>query len=224
MKKLFIVVLLYLCIACTGKYELKINDDLSVQETITGLEDNDFYDGYYNSSRERVVDFVSSMFKDEISKKGYSFNTVSENTLYGGQAKKIYDTIDEYFNNSTVYEQYFESWNVKNDDGIITISLDKKKVGNGTGIDRAVVNDGTVSIILPFKVLENNAKSKNGDTYTWNINSYKGKKIYIKFDSKHLTNSSYKNFIPIFVFSLFAILIVVITLIFLKRKNNSNKF
>ena len=224
MKKVFILFMLCICVGCTGKYELKINNDLSVQETITGLEDNKFYDRYYNSSRERVVDFVSSMFKEEMNNKGYSFSTVSEDYLYGGQAEKNYDNIDEYFNNSTVYEQYFESWDVKNDDGVITISLSQKKVGNGTGIDRAVVNDGTVSIILPFKVLDSNAKSKSGNTYTWNINSFKGKKIYIKFDSKHLEKSSYNNIVPIFIFSLLAIAVVIIIVIFLKRKNNSNSF
>ena len=125
---------------------------------------------------------------------------------------------------STVYEQYFENWDVKNDDGVITISLNQKKVGNGTGIDRAVVNEGTVSIILPFKVLDSNAKSKSGNTYTWNINSFKGKKIYIKFDSKHLEKSSYNNIVPIFIFSLLAIAVVIIIVIFLKRKNNSNSF
>ena len=224
MKKLFIIVLLSLCIACTGKYNLKINNDLSVEEKVTGLEDDNFYDGYYNSSRNRVVDFASSMFKEEINNKGYSFSIVSEGSLYGGQAKKNYANIDDYFSNSNVYEQYFENWDVKNNNGIITISLNKKKVGNGTGIDRAVVNDGTVSISLPFMVLSHNADRVNGNIYTWNIDSYKGDKIYIKFDSKKLSNSSINIVIPIVVFSIIVFIIILITVVFLKRKNNSNKF
>ena len=62
MKKnaLLIMILLFL-VGCEARYNITINEDLTVDESIVGLENNEFYERYYNSSKERVINFVISL-------------------------------------------------------------------------------------------------------------------------------------------------------------------
>ena len=195
---------------------------MSVVETITGLEDNDFYERYYNSSKSRVVNFVSSMFNDYIVNNGYSFKEVDSEAMHGAQVQKKYNSINEFYEKSSVYKQYFNNCSIDIKDGIVKISLTEKKVGNGTGIDRAVVNEGTISIELPFKVLKHNANEVNNSRYTWNIDSFKGDKLYIEFNTK--IHSSSQNVYYYIIAIVAVVLIIIITLfIFIKKMKTSNK-
>ena len=57
-KKIILILLLFLCFGCKAKYNILINPDLSVEENIIGLENEEFYERYYKSTKERVINFV----------------------------------------------------------------------------------------------------------------------------------------------------------------------
>ena len=56
---------------------------------------------------------------------------------------------------------------------------------------RYVIDEGTVNIIVPFKVLEHNADDVDlsNNKYTWYVNSSNDKTIYIKLDSNKKANN-----------------------------------
>lgn len=191
MKKWFLVLfIVFLCFGCKARYELKINDDLSIDEKITGLEDDNFYSKYYRSTKSRVVNFVIATQQEYLDGLNFKVVEFSENKLYGAYAKKNYSNIDDYLANSIAYQQYYEKMNIKNEDGIIEISTDNKLNRNTQDFRRYVVDEGTISITVPFKVLENNADRHSKNTYVWDVDSGSGKNIFIKFDSKKINNNS----------------------------------
>lgn len=224
MKKYFLLLLILLCFGCTANYNLKINEDLSVEESITGLEDDEFYSKYYNSSKSRVVNFVMATKEDYLNEQNYNIKETSDGELYGATVSKTYSSIEDFYNNSNAYRQYYKSWKIENSDDIITISLEDKLEKNGNSLDRYMVDDGTVSITLPFKVIENNAEKydKKSNTYTWNVNSSDDKDILIKFDSKKLISSQYDFIYPIII--IFIVLVILfLILMFIKKYKHRNK-
>lgn len=212
MKKLFLIIfIVFMCFGCKASYELKINDDLSIDEKITGLEDDEFYSKYYKSTKSRVVNFVLATKQEYLDNLNFKVVEFSEDKLYGAYAKKKYSSIDDYLANSLAYQQYYEKMNIINNDGIIEISTDNKLNRNTQDFRRYVVDEGTVSITVPFKVLDNNADRHSNNTYIWNVDSGSGKNIFIKFDSKKINNN---NKYDIIIFGIVC-LVVIIGIVFL---------
>lgn len=225
MKKHFLILLiLTLCFGCTANYKLKINEDLTVEENITGLENDEFYNRYYNSTKSHVVDFVIATKEDYLQQQNYNIKETSEENLYGATVSKTYSSIEDYYNNSTVYLQYYNSFNIDNQNDIITISLKDKLPQNGNSPDRYMVDSGTVSITLPFEVIDNNADKydKKNNTYTWNVDSSNDKEIFIKFDSNKLLSAKFNFIYPIvFIFIVFVALFLI--LFFVKKNKHRNQ-
>ena len=217
LKKLLILILfVMLCFGCTSKYKLEINEDLSVDEKIIGLEDDKFY-SFYSSSKLEVVKNVLYPINEYLISRGYSFENIEQDGLYGGIILKKYDNLDNYIENSKVYLQYYNSIDYNNENNIVTLSLNDKVIWNEVSLDRFIVDDGVISITLPFKVLENNADSHSNNTYNWNINSKDDKSIYIKFDTSVKSKKSV--LIYILVFIVLACLFGFITFYNYKKKN-----
>lgn len=225
MKKIFLIILiLTLCFGCTANYNLKINEDLTVEENITGLENDEFYNRYYHSTKSHVVDFVMATKEDYLKQQNYNMKETSKENLYGATVSKTYSSIEDYYNNSKAYLQYYDSWNIENKSGIITISLKDKLSKNGNSLDRYMVDDGTVSITLPFEVIDNNADKYNrkNNTYTWNVDSSNDKEIFIQFDSKKLLSEKF-NFIYPIVFIVIAFVALFLILFFVKKNKYRNQ-
>lgn len=207
MKKFIIVLfILVLCVGCKARYELNINDDLTIDEVIVGLEDDSFYSKYYKSTKSRVVNFVLATKQEYLDNLNFKVTELSEDKLYGASAKKTYSNFDDYLANSVAYQQYYEKLNIENNDGIIEISTDGKLNRNTQDFRRYVVDEGTISITVPFKVLENNADSHNKNTYVWNVDSGRGKNIFIKFDSNKKNN---KMNYDILLFGIICVVIII---------------
>ena len=225
MKKfLLILLIVFSCFGCTAKYQLKINEDLSVEETITGLEDDDFYNKYYNSTKSRVINFVMATQQDYLDSEG--FNETSDESKYGATVSKKYQTLDEYLNSSKAYMQYYNLFTINNNDGIVDISLSDKLGKNPQDPKRYVIDDGIIEIILPFKVLEHNADNYDSTTnkYTWLINSASDKNIHISFDShKVIKKTDYDFIIVIVLLFLFLLSTFLIIKIYRNRQLEKDK-
>lgn len=182
MKKIFVILFIILfCFGCRANYNLVINEDLSIDESVVGLEDENFY-SVYSSSKSNVIKNVLYPINEFLISKGYNFNEVEQDSMYGASISNSYLDLDDFKNNSKVYLQFYNSFNFNNEKGIVTLSLNDKVIWDGVSLERFIVDDGKVSITLPFKVIEHNADSHNDNTYTWNVNSTNDKNILIKFD------------------------------------------
>lgn len=188
MKKLMLLFLCLFCIGCEAKYELAINEDLSVKESITGLEDEDFYNQYYKSTKERVIDFMSDTKDEYLEDIGYSKKIVTENDLTGALFVKKFSSLEEYFKRSLAYTQFYENIDYKINNGIVEINLKDQLLVNEDSIERYVIDNCNISIVLPFKVKSNNADfvNKKTNTYIWELNNEESKDVQIKFDTNKI--------------------------------------
>lgn len=225
MKKILILVFLCLfCVGCEAKYELIIDKDLTVQENITGLEDDAFYNNYPKSTKERVIGFMTETKNEYLNEIGYEKNIVNIGDLTGATFSKEFSTIEEYFGKSQAYTQFYENWSYEIKEDIITISLENQLLKNNDSIERYVIDDCEVSITLPFKVKKNNADSinKKTNTYTWELNGSKGKDIYIKFDKTEFASYKENKYIDYIIIGLILLVIgIVITIVYNKNKKNN---
>ena len=207
MKKIITLIFLCLfCIGCEAKYELVINEDLTVEESITGLEDNEFYGQYYKSTKERVVGFLTETVDDYLNEIGYLKTFVDYGDLAGALVNKKFSSIDEYFEKSESYTQFYDDWDYTIKNGVVTISLKDQLLRNEDSIDRYVIDTCDVSITLPFKVKKSNANhiDKKTNTYTWNLDDETAQDIYIKFDTTKKANYDNSNYLS------YAIIIIVL--------------
>lgn len=227
MKKIYIVLFIILiCCGCTAKYDLKINKDLSVSESITGLENDKFYN-YFSVPKSKVIDLTVAPYRSYLEVQKYSRNEFSENSLYGATFSKKYNSLDDYVKYSSIYRQYFDNLDIKNDNNIISISVDNPLGANANFSNRIIVDEGTISIVVPFKVLENNADKvdKRNNVYYWNFNSSKANKIFIKFDSKKNADGGNLNFkVAIVSIVILSLGIFVVYRIYRKKNNQRNDF
>lgn len=224
MKKIILIFICLFCIGCEARYELKINEDLSVNESITGLETEEFYSNYPKSTKERVISFMSETKDEYLNEIGYSKDIVTEGNLTGALFSKRFGSLKEYFTQSQAYKQFYDGWDYSINDGIVIIELNNQLLRNEDSIERYVIDNCDVSITLPFKVRRSNADSvnKKTNTYTWNLNDKESKDIYIKFDTKQEAKYIDKKYIGyILIIGLIIGVFYLIYYVYDKREQNN---
>lgn len=226
MKKIiFIIVIIFMCVGCEATYNLRINDDLSIEETINAYQKNNFFDKFTGFSREDIINRYSLYYKEYMDKANYDQKIVEYETKSGMIIKKKYSTLNKFFTNSIVYRQYYKTFNHSLEDGILTIELKDKYPYNRDSTSRYMIDKGEINIQSAFKVIDSNADSydKMTNTYTWNINSKNNKNINITIDTtkKQFLLGTLINYIIIFA-SIFVLIIIVYFII--KKKKTKDSF
>ena len=162
--KIFIIgILLILVTGCSGNYNLKINDDMSIDEELYLTIDNT------NNAYTKTL----KIFKENnIPEKDYEV-VLSDNKVRITYNKK-YDSMEEYILDSKVYHELIDEiqFNKSNDyidlyvNQNLKLSNDSIK-SNGTNlVDLDVLQ---INIENPFDVNFSNAEIVNDNVYTWTI-------------------------------------------------------
>lgn len=202
----FIAILLFVLLlsGCSGTYNLKINEDLTINESVDLTID--VSDGTYDSTLKLFED-------NKIDESKYKIVTSDDeiNIKYN----EDYDSIEDYILNSKLYKNFFDTIYYTNDRRKITLSTNGYfKLQNNKS--NYIVNDYDVSLIqinieTPYKVVENNAELVNKKIYSWSLNkNTTSKNIDIVLDINNKSNS----YVQIIVLSLIG-LIVLSSLIFI---------
>ena len=214
MKKILILIIILFCFGCRAKYELKINEDLSIEHFITGLEDSEFYNKF-TSSKLDVIKLTIAHFNDYLYYNNYEFDEVNQDNLSGGKVYKKFKNLDEFSDEFKLYKMYFNNLDIKIEDGIITINLSDKIIDDEFS-DRYIVDEGEIVINVPFDVIENNADKVDGNKYIWNFDLTDNTKnnIYIKFNTNVLSKDKKISIIVIIAVAL----IVLFGSIFIYRR------
>jgi len=223
-KKILLILIFMFCMGCEARYELVINKDLSVTEDMIGLESEEFYNNYYNSTKERVIGFMTETSDEHFNEVGYTKKIVTEDNLTGAKVSKNFSTLDEYFEKSKAYTQFYENWDHTIKNGIVTISLENQLLRNEDSIERYVIDNCKISITLPFKVKKSNADNvdKKNNTYIWELNADESKDIYIKFDTKKEVSYDQVNYTSYMVVGCaFCCILIVIYIFYNKHKLNN---
>ena len=176
--KIFIIgILLILVTGCSGNYNLKINDDMSVNEELYLTVDSN------NNAYTKTL----KIFKENnIPEKDYDV-ALSDNNVRITYNKK-YNSIEEYLLNSKVYHELIDEIQFNKSNNYIDLYVNQKlKLSNDNGIKTNGTNLTDLDVLQinienPFDVNFSNAEIVNDNVYTWTIK--KGdteKKIQMQF-------------------------------------------
>lgn len=217
-KIILIVFFLIICTGCKVKYTLTINKDNSVEEKVSASEDYSFFENYPNSSVGRVISFLLKPYLDKLNSNNYDVQSNVKSKSGGAIITKKFDSIEEYAKTTLFNNQYSDKINCDIDGDIVTLTVKGKFVGQTQNQSKFPVDEGTITISLPFKVLENNADLVEGNDYTWTVNT-KEKEIKIVYNkAKENKPVNYTLFIIIG-----AIIVLLIILLIIFKKINSKK-
>ena len=163
--KIFIIgILLILVTGCSGNYNLKINDDMSVDEELYLTID---------STNNAYTKTLKIFKENNIPEKDYEV-VLSDNNVRITYNKK-YDSIEEYLLNSKVYHELIDEIQFNKSNDYIDLYVNQKlKLSNDNGIKINVTNLTDLDVLQinienPFDVNFSNAEIVNDNVYTWTI-------------------------------------------------------
>ena len=175
--KIFIIgILLILVTGCSGNYNLKINDDMSIDEELYLTIDNT------NNTYTKTLKIFR---ENNIPEKDYEV-VLSDNNVRITYNKK-YDSIEEYILDSKIYHELIDEIQFNKSNDYIDLYVNQKlKLSNdnikSNGTNLVDLDVLQINIENPFSVNYTNAEIVNDNVYTWTIK--KGdieKKIQMQF-------------------------------------------
>ena len=162
--KIFIIgILLILVTGCSGNYNLKINDDMSIDEELYLTIDNT------NNAYTKTL----KVFKENnIPEKDYEV-VLSDNKVRITYNKK-YDSMEEYILDSKVYHELIDEIQFNKSNDYIDLYVNQKlKLSNDSiksnGTNLVDLDVLQINIENPFDVNFSNAEIVNDNVYTWTI-------------------------------------------------------
>ena len=217
MKKFRIIILLLLVLflsGCSGTYNIKINNDLSVDEDLEISIEN---------QNEDVFDTTKKLFSNNnISAKKYKV-TASSNVVSISYKEK-YKSIEDYILNSKLYHQLYDNINYSFVDGIINLKTTGKMYLTDDN-NNYIFNNYDISLLqinleVPFKILDNNADIDSEDTLSWTLNKdTREKDINVKLD----VIGSRSNYKEIIILSIVFLILAGTAVVFIIRFRNERK-
>ena len=198
--KIFIIgILLILVTGCSGNYNLKINDDMSIDEELYLTIDNT------NNTYTKTL----KIFKENnIPEKDYEV-VLSDNNVRITYNKK-YDSMEEYILDSKIYHELIDEIQFNKSNNYIDLYVNQKlKVSNDNGIKMNGTNLVDLDVLQinienPFDVNFSNAEIVNDNVYTWTIK---------KGDTEKKIQMQFKPSLNIFPYKQVAVLSTVIVCI-----------
>lgn len=198
--KIFVIgILLILVTGCSGNYNLKINDDMSINEELYLTIDNS------NNAYTKTL----KIFKENnIPEDDYEV-VLSDNNVRITYNKK-YDSIEEYLLNGKVYHELIDEIQFNKSNNYIDLYVNQKlKVSNDNGIKMNGTNLVDLDVLQinienPFDVNFSNAEIVNDNVYTWTIK---------KGDTEKKIQMQFKPSLNIFPYKQVAVLSTVIVCI-----------
>ena len=175
-KYIVISVLLLLVTGCSGNYNVKINEDMSVNEELYLTIEN----------KEGLYQKTLKIFNDNnVKEKDYEVVLSDDNLKITYNAS--YNSIEEYILNSKVYHQLIDNIELNKSNNYVDLYVNEKlKLSNSNmkqnGTNLTDLDVLQVNIENPFSVNYTNAEIVNDNVYTWTIK--KGdieKKIQMQF-------------------------------------------
>lgn len=175
-KYIVISVLLLLVTGCSGNYNVKINEDMSVNEELYLTIEN----------KEGLYKKTLKIFNDNnVKEKDYEVVLSDDNLKITYNAS--YNSIEEYILNSKVYHQLIDNIELNKSNNYVDLYVNEKlKLSNSNmkqnGTNLTDLDVLQVNIENPFEVNFSNAELVTDNVYTWTIkNGDIEKKIQMQF-------------------------------------------
>ena len=206
-KKLLLLILVLLLTGCSGSYTIKVNDDLTIKESLNVTLEN--RDGLYDKAK-KLFD------ENEIDEEKYEITQSSDKLMI--KYTEDYSSFLSYIIDSKLYKQLYKDKDFDQDKSSISFAANSKfKLDSNNSSN--IINDYNISlfqIILdtPFDVKYNNADEVYNNKYTWNLNSSTTEKE-INFTMSNTYTSS--NYIYIIVIILISMIVIGFVIYFLSK-------
>lgn len=179
---------LLLFTGCSAEYNLTVLNDLSLYEYIVVTDGED----KYNKASD-MISAVKEEYGHDYTIYQHVYDDEFETNIqyYGLDALKKYSSYKDY--SSKVVSEYFGNVSLTKSGSKFTL---KATPGNqissfmsDVNYIKASLDELTVNVSVPFKVISNNADSSNNNTYTWNYrkDDY-DRKIELVFDISDKTD------------------------------------
>lgn len=221
MKKILLLIgCIFLITGCKVEYNLLINNDLTVSEKVMMTGTEEFFDIYYKSSKLNVINTTfTDREKKRLDDNGYQYEIVDAITPYV-LAKKNYDNVLDFGNNTIFYEQYFEKIDVTNNDGIVSIKTGEFLPIEPDNPNRYDITKMVVEIKCAYDVIENNATKYDlkTNTYTWYIErDAKDFSINFSYDTNKIFSSD-DNSDWLMIIGTIIVMVIVIVIAYIMKK------
>lgn len=207
---LLFISLLILCSGCTAEYTLTVQEDFSIKESFTAMEDADFYNKYGNSSVQKVIGFILEPNLDYLNSNNYQVEQIIHDTEAGVRVENTYKSIEEFKEKSKVPNQLASDWSYVDNGDSITLSMKGTLNQDEQDQDgRYVIDELKLQMIIPFEVLEHNADSTKDNTYIWKLDAdNNGKEISITFNKNKIVDKGEEP--PYIIFGIIIVLVLIV--------------
>ena len=227
LKMMILFIIIIMTSGCSVEYNLIINEDYSVSEKVIALENTKKMESLTRLKGDSAITYLYNTFKRDGEKINLSSNVESKNTKV--TATTSHSSIEEYM--SKFKSDVFKKVIVQKNNGVVTFTADQTEKLSSDEDYSLIYDDITVNIYVPFKVIEHNADSVNGNTYSWTIkkdNNLKNIKILYDEGSKKnnvnikINNKTYNiNYVIIVISGIIVLLLVITLIVYIKNKKNN---
>ncbi len=222
MKKIVILlVFIFLITGCRVKYNLSLNEDLTIDETAMLTGTDEFFNVYYKTTRKNVLKSFIEIYQDILTQNNYQFELKEDDIPYVLVTKK-YSNVSEYAQDSILFNDYFDEVKVTEDGNIKKIETVGFHPNEPDNPDRFNVKELEIAIKCAYNVKNHNATKvdKLSNTYYYDLNE-NNNHILLEYDSSSNFNPN-SDLIRIIIICAAIIIVLWITVIYLNKKNKRN--
>lgn len=214
---IFCLILFFMC-GCDANYNLVINDDNTINESITVLQKNILI----GSDMDKINDQLdwTLIFATDETEPAYFYNMEKViGSQYSGIKLDYSFNSNNFLTDSEVLKTCYENYHFSVNDERIVISAKGFKCSLTLGDTYNL----KVNITAKGKLLNGNFDQKKDDTYIWNISNSDSSDIILNIDRKNIGNNGYE-FLPLIGLIVVILLVVgIIVLIIWNKRTSNNK-
>lgn len=219
--------LIFLLCGCSVDYDIKINKDLSVDESFTVVEEKEkIREKSYANTYEELLQSVKSNTGIDSSK--YLINSYKNSSQLGAKVSRTYPSIQNYVNTVKDYDLFTTKTTYKKNGSVSTLTSKVIYKANEEFVAIAYFIDAKINIKVPFVVIENNADyvDEKNNIYSWDLKNYtnstKPEDIMLVFDTDKKI-SSISDFLTYFIIVGVILIMFVFGFIIYKKANKTGE-
>lgn len=166
-----LLVLLILC-GCDVKYNVIINENLSIDESAIATENESFFSE--NLSKDEGIKLIYSPYEAAVKNANYYVIDYRKNENSGKYLSQNFANINSFVNNSIFYKRYWPVLNYVEKNNLITIQTTGNFILSGEySYENPYIDNCEIIFTVPYKVTDSTADSckisDNKYVCQWNI-------------------------------------------------------
>ncbi len=195
MNILLLTILLIFLSGCSMEYNIVINDNMQIEETIYILEDNDVISIYSPNINQYVNNMIQQQYDNKIISNEYSVEYISVNSKSGVIATRLYDKFSNFSDSTKLKDNIYKIVTMTINENMVYLNFDSiedtYELFLDNELEEAFLDSLILKIKIPYEVISNNADevNKETNTYIWNYDKFTiDKDVELVFDKDNKFN------------------------------------